>query len=355
MITKTSLKLINASGNEGDYVTLKDSVLTLSAVDDANKRFVVGGSFDVDTGTLTLQLANSDVLLVYGFLTLSGEFDASKRGPMGSVGEAGIDGKRGLDGDRGRQGGRGDKGPTGSIGSIGLPGKRGPKGIVGDMGKPGNEGNEGAPGEKGEIGEQGIIGSIGAVGASGISGPRGRGLYSVACVEDTLVFTFNDGTQKKVGLRRRGPNEIPMPSTTNKPPKYWNIPNPNRDPEKQISAIIPKYGAYSFGLTVQDAYSHLSSNLEPLSDKIITLGLAEGLYGYVLMPTTLASHIAFQQVDDAGNSVLFPGGWDGAKWLENTTDFSARGPLTDVVDGITWILYRTDFPGLGTIKYKLTW
>lgn len=154
-LTRVPLFMVDAGEDAelGDTVTHDGQELTAQQPEDLNSdRYVGNGSFDSDTGTLTLSLVNKNgdpagTLNIPGFMTPSniGIGPAGATGPKGDAGIPGRDGKDGRPGDPGCQGPKGDRGqrgPTGPIGPSGT-GAPGPTGPVGPAGPPGPKGDPG--------------------------------------------------------------------------------------------------------------------------------------------------------------------------------------------------------------------
>jgi hypothetical protein len=145
--------------------------------------------------------------------------------PVGEKGDPGATGPRGP---QGIQGARGPQGPPGLRGQAGAtppcmlvstrcqgrPGATGQPGSEGVAGPQGKDGEAGPAGPQGEQGPQGIQGAQGDQGPQGVKGdpcqavdpdcvgPAGRGVQSMACVDDGpapangahWVVTYTDNT-----------------------------------------------------------------------------------------------------------------------------------------------------------------
>ena len=79
-----------------------------------------------------------------------------------------------------------------------------------------------------------------------------------------------------------------------------------------------------------------------LTDFTITQPPGAGLYGYFAYPSEYGTAKFF----DKDSS--FYGGWDGA----NNDPFNVYGPVEILVSGTPFYVYRTDYPDLGTTRWK---
>lgn len=151
-----------------------------------------GGSYNVDTGTLTppagwtaeaaspatgqdtyFSRAGIDPAVQSGIVTPAWTVPvvAGAHGPPGPTGLTGPQGPKGDTGDQGPQGPRGDTGPQGQVGPTGHTG---PQGVKGDTGQQGPQGIQGPQGHQGETGQTGQQGPTGDTGRQGPQGPQGE-------------------------------------------------------------------------------------------------------------------------------------------------------------------------------------
>jgi len=77
-----------------------------------------------------------------------------------------------------------------------------------------------------------------------------------------------------------------------------------------------------------------------------------GLYGYFLSPKDYGD-VRFR------SSGGITGGWDGASWPDDGSTGDQYGPIAitrtnELGVSSTWYLYRTDFDGIGTYTYEVT-
>jgi hypothetical protein len=121
------------------------------------------------------------------------------------------------------------------------------------------------------------------------------------------------------------------------------------------TALYPKYGIGPCGIrSAESVKTYLTNTINnSASGNSITLSLPNDRYGYVAIPDTVSTSATFTSG--------FTGGWDGATWNCPPGDelFSQTGPLaikiTTSGEAHTWYLYRTDFPGLGSVSYKISY
>lgn len=152
-----------SSSGEVEYVDLDESTVAR----------IVEGSFDDETGILTLVKEDNTVFEIAGFLKQI-DFGIGKTGGRGPAGADGYDGEDGEDGDQG------ECGCDGADGADGPAGVQGDQGIDGVIGIQGDAGCDGTTGDKGAKGKAGIKGFEGPRGAKGLScdpsliGPAGE-------------------------------------------------------------------------------------------------------------------------------------------------------------------------------------
>jgi len=129
--------------------------------------------------TMTMQYADSDVVLdIIGYFLPDsfGRGDKGDKGDVGPAGPAGANGAAGAQGpkgDNGAQGIQGANGDKGDVGAQGVKGDKGDTGAVGAKGDKGDTGAQGIQGAQGDTGAQGIQGVKGDTGAQGIQGEKG--------------------------------------------------------------------------------------------------------------------------------------------------------------------------------------
>lgn len=99
---------------------------------------------------------------------------------------------------------------------------------------------------------------------------------------------------------------------------------------------------------------YLTESLPTLNNnQRFTLTAPAGKYMYFCYPTTLGKA---EFTDVASN---FVGGWDGASWPDDGSTGDQYGPIAitrtnELGVSSTWYLYRTDFDGIGTYTYEVT-
>jgi hypothetical protein len=109
---------------------------------------VIQGTYDSESGTVTLVNADDSIVTITGFPT-ERSLPQGHRGPEGKVGLRGLPGRSGRDGKPGIQGCPGVKGDRGLRGPIGPEGPRGPQGEIGKTGEKGDKGDKGDAGADG--------------------------------------------------------------------------------------------------------------------------------------------------------------------------------------------------------------
>lgn len=126
---------------------------------------------------------------------------------------------------------------------------------------------------------------------------------------------------------------------------------------KEITVLrnaLPIFGVGPIGVRNDpEIERYLTSNLPSLVDnQRFTLTAPSGQFMYFCHPASLG--IA-KFVDVATN---FEGGWDGASWPDDGDVGEQYGPIaiTRITNGVQadWYLYRTDFDGIGTFTYEVS-
>lgn len=147
MVTRVPVGMLSPDdyGRTGDHLVVDaDNIVQEPESADANTT-LSRGTFDPLTGTLTLQMSDSSIIQVSGFLT-----DLSiGEGPKGATGPSGKSGVNGRNGEDGRPGVPGCIGPKGNPGPRGATGPRGAPGPHGGGGTTGPAGPEGPTGPAG--------------------------------------------------------------------------------------------------------------------------------------------------------------------------------------------------------------
>ena len=193
-----------------DRVVYDGKQLELMTYNEAVAPQLVSGTFDVDTGTLTLTMsvpnstANSETTIdITGFLNKH-NIGKGPPGPQGVNGTNGLDGRDGKDGQTGQIGNTGPRGTTGARGIQGPKGDTGAQGDVGGIGPPGPMGDQGPQGPVGATGSAGAVGNRGIPGPAGLAGADGTTLTNIKCDNGILYFYISDGTVHSVPLCNKG-------------------------------------------------------------------------------------------------------------------------------------------------------
>lgn len=116
---------------------------------------------------------------------------------------------------------------------------------------------------------------------------------------------------------------------------------------------MPSYGLGLIGIRNDPRIGEsLTNDLTTQRVQRFTLTAAPGEYMYVCYPVALGLAVFRDTATD------FIGGWDGATWPDDGSVGTQYGPLTveRTINGVTssWYLYRTDFDGIGTFEYEIT-
>ena len=113
----------------------------------------------------------------------------------------------------------------------------------------------------------------------------------------------------------------------------------------------PVYGYSATNIDEDSEIGALPLSLPNTANAVVAFDVPAGQFGFVSYPKELGLATFINQ------SSSFEGGWDGAGWPEDGIGVSI-GPITvtRTIDGTTrsWYVYRTDFSGLGTDSYSIT-
>jgi hypothetical protein len=240
--TEPLISQVEAFGVEGKQAFNANSRFAFSDRASVNSRVIVDGMYDSSTGSIHLIRANSEELVIPGFL-LPEELGIGMTGPRGLNGLDGKDGKDGKDGLDGEIGCGGNEGPVGADGPIG------PEGEIGDAGGEGPEGCEGATGDRGIMGPQGRNGFDGPRGRPGADcaaedGPPGRrGLNFGSITVGTYFRDFDgdvgdDTSTPPTGTPPTGTPPTGTPPTGTPPTGTPPTATPVPETERRIPAIV---------------------------------------------------------------------------------------------------------------------
>lgn len=183
MLTRLPPSMIdNSTSVRGDVLKDAGGIGFSPEKDDkAAQTGVKSGSYDQETGTLTLTNIDNTVIRISGLPTAT-NLGIGPQGATGPEGKPGVNGRNGKDGRPGATGcigPKGDVGPAGPAGGYGGIGPRGPAGATGPQGPqglPGAQGVQGVTGPAGPTGPQGLPGQQGPTGPQGnqgLAGPTG--------------------------------------------------------------------------------------------------------------------------------------------------------------------------------------
>ena len=141
--------MIDASETEqGSTIVSDGESAEFLGQDDADIK-LISGSFDTESGNLSLIMSDDSRITISGFMT-SSNMGIGPTGPTGPQGKQGMNGVNGKDGKRGAEGCRGPKGDKGIKGDRGATGPTGPEGATGPSGPPGEVGPTGPAGVDGK-------------------------------------------------------------------------------------------------------------------------------------------------------------------------------------------------------------
>lgn len=199
-LTEPVLNFVEAFGVEGHQAYNKGHRINFREQSPINAGRIVTAAFNDDEGTLTFIRANSEAIVVDGFLTSKGlgVGPTGPRGLRGANGYGGSDGLDGVDGDIGCSGDVGPEGPEGEAGEAGNVGVQGMEGPGGCEGATGDKGPPGPPGRNGFDGPRGRKGSN----CYSLPGPDGiKGLsFGGALETNKLVDFFKDEDGLNIGV-----------------------------------------------------------------------------------------------------------------------------------------------------------
>ncbi len=130
--------------------------------------------------------------------------------------------------------------------------------------------------------------------------------------------------------------------------------------------LYPKYGVSALSITDGNSMNAVLSQIlnTQANDQIVhfTPGSTGNVYCYFALPDTLGyvSSVGFQKCTAAGFPQGDAGGFDGATWSLTPNDPNDIGKLggldvTLITSGEThtWHLYRSDYPNLGDVYFKI--
>jgi len=115
--------------------------------------------------------------------------------------------------------------------------------------------------------------------------------------------------------------------------------------------IFPIYGTGLAGYNSGSVLDSLQYALPSTSNQPFTLNIDNGKYGYFAYPIALG-------MASFTDSNGLQGGWDGAGWPTDGSIGTTTGPVavTRTLQGntVSYYLYRTDFPSLGSTTFNVT-
>lgn len=127
-------------------------------------------------------------------------------------------------------------------------------------------------------------------------------------------------------------------------------PEDPEDPEEPVDPV-PSTPIYGIGVLADYNEATIRSALTEqhtyTSGETITITASGSNYAYFAIPKSYNATF----LDTAIN---FAGGWDGASWPNDGSYGETVGPVEIYISGQPWNLYRTDFPGVGTKTYRIT-
>tara|TARA_B100000700_G_scaffold101966_1_gene114992 strand:+ start:38157 stop:44120 length:5964 start_codon:yes stop_codon:yes gene_type:complete len=118
------------------------------------------------------------------------------------------------------------------------------------------------------------------------------------------------------------------------------------------TCLVSDYPVYGSGNKVggEADVKALAHSSPTVRNQTFSLTIPEGEYGWFAYPAALGE-ARFVDAD-----VSIEGGWDGATWPEGSVEFST-GPVRVTVNNgtedVEWLLYRTDFAGLGEVTFDV--
>lgn len=140
-------------------------------------------------------------------------------------------------------------------------------------------------------------------------------------------------------------------------PEETTDPEEPTDPEDPTDPVdtghlvsaLPRYGTGN-NISSQTDIESLEFGSVVADNHKISMNVPEGEYGWFAHPAALGQARFVDSVVD------IEGGWDGATWPEGDVEMS-EGPVLVMMDhngeSVPWLLYRTDFPGLGDISFDV--
>lgn len=135
--------------------------------------------------------------------------------------------------------------------------------------------------------------------------------------------------------------------TTTPPPVTNPTPEPTPEPATQcVVSDVPHYGTVSNLGTATNLESLQS--LPNTEDQVFTLHVNSGEYGFFAYPAALGKARFYDT-----NLLDIEGGWEGATWPSDGSIGSNYDPVVVTIDDTEWFVHRTDFPGIGTIDYRV--
>lgn len=122
-----------------------------------------------------------------------------------------------------------------------------------------------------------------------------------------------------------------------------------QEPVVETSCVVsdvPHYGAVS-SLGSNTVLERLHS-LPDTSNQDFELTVNSGEYGFFAYPAALG-----RATFSDNNLMDIEGGWEGATWDAEGNIGESYEPVVATIDGAPWLIYRTDFPGIGDIDFHV--
>lgn len=116
--------------------------------------------------------------------------------------------------------------------------------------------------------------------------------------------------------------------------------------------LLPVFGEYESGIDSGAEIEFLQSEAPSTNNQTLSVPASSSKYGYIAYPTELG----LATIIDVETGL--EGGWDGASWPEDGSIGDTFGPIVvsrSIGDSPSdWYVYRTDFSGVGTREYQIS-
>jgi len=118
-----------------------------------------------------------------------------------------------------------------------------------------------------------------------------------------------------------------------------------------VPNMTPQYGSFNYGLNTDAEIEFLPNSFPDNNDRRFTVDVPSGKYGYFAYPVDLG----YARFVEASSGL--EGGWEGATWADGEVGDS-KEPIKVVRNicgtAVEWFIYRTDFSGIGSQTFDVS-